>query len=384
MAALRRRPGRRGLTIVAGGAWLAVAWGLSHWTYGVEDLYARRVGFWIARAQSAASGFVPFSLAEFVLLGAVVYLVVPNVRDLARAIRRRRGVPAAGLTAAARVAAFAVLTVSLFYLCWGLNYARAPLAARLGWTPVQPADAAAAARATDEIARFAGELVDAANAAYRDVAHSDDLGRPSARAAGVEGLDTVFDASYARVQRTLGLETALAAPRGPAKPLLASGLVSHLQISGVYFPWTGEANYNRLVPAVTLPHTIAHEKAHQRGIAREDEANFLGYLACVMSDDAYVRYSGYLFGQRQLIGELASRDRPAARALVARRLPGVQRDVDDLVAFWQRYEGEPARMSAAMNDRYLRAQGVRSGIASYAASRNLIVLYGEHFGTVKP
>jgi hypothetical protein len=156
--------------------------------------------------------------------------------------------------------------------------------------------------------------------------------------------------------------------------------MNHLRLTGYYFPFTGEANFNRLQPASSLPHTVAHEHAHQRGIALEDEANFIGYLACAMSDDPYARYSGYLFAQRQLLSELAARDMARAQALVARRLPGVQRDVDFVRTFWQQYEGRAARLNEAVNDRYLRAQGERRGVASYAASRSLIVLFARHNG----
>ena len=45
-----------------------------------------------------------------------------------------------------------------------------------------------------------------------------------------------------------------------------------------------------------IPHTICHELSHLKGFMREDEANFIGYLACIRSDDPMFRYSGYLTG----------------------------------------------------------------------------------------
>src|SRR4029079_8132 len=119
-------------------------------------------------------------------------------------------------------------------------------------------------------------------------------------------------------------------------------------------------------------------KAHQRGFAREDEANFIGYLACALSDDAYTRYSGYLFAQQQLLGELARRDLPLAREVAAQRSNGVLRDLECIREFWQRYEGRAARMSEQVNNSYLRAQGERRGVGAYAASRSLLVLFAPH------
>jgi hypothetical protein len=66
--------------------------------------------------------------------------------------------------------------------------------------------------------------------------------------------------------------------------------------------------------------------------------------------------------------------------LLARRLPGVQRDVDFIRAFWTKYEGTATRVSQTVNDRYLKSQGVKAGIGAYAASRNLIVLYARQNG----
>ena len=39
---------------------------------------------------------------------------------------------------------------------------------------------------------------------------------------------------------------------------------------------------------------MCHELSHLKGFLLEDEANFIGYLACVGSDDAFFRYSGYM------------------------------------------------------------------------------------------
>ena len=44
------------------------------------------------------------------------------------------------------------------------------------------------------------------------------------------------------------------------------------------------------------------------------------------------------------------------------------------------YEGAPSRLSATVNDAYLRSQGEKRGIAAYAASRSLIVLFARRNG----
>ena len=68
------------------------------------------------------------------------------------------------------------------------------------------------------------------------------------------------------------------------KPLINSRLLSVQQLCGIYSPFTIEANYNREMPYYNIPHTICHELSHLKGFMREDEANFIGYLACIGSD----------------------------------------------------------------------------------------------------
>ena len=57
-------------------------------------------------------------------------------------------------------------------------------------------------------------------------------------------------------------------------------------------------------PACLIPETIAHEMAHQRMVASELEANFVGIAACVTCGDTVFQYSGYLAGLIQLCNAL--------------------------------------------------------------------------------
>ena len=367
-----------------GVAALALLWALARSDGFVEGAYARHVGFQLSRALSVISGVVPLSLAEIAIGAAIAAALVAFVLAIVGVVRQRRSLLNVVANGALRALVGAAIVGPVFYLTWGLHYARAPLPDRLAWpAPAAVVDPQESARQTEEIALFTQQLVDATNAAYRQAVGSDDAGGAS-QVHDRQQLDAALDAGYTRVQTRLRLDAPLAASRGRAKPLVASLLMNHLGLTGFYFPFTGEANYNRLMPAADLPHTIAHEKAHQRGIAREDEASFLGFLACIMSDDPYVRYSGYLFGQLQLLSELFGRDRVRARTLAALRVKGVQRDLEYMRSFWAQYEGAASAVSSAINNTYLRSQGDRRGIAAYAASRNLIVRYARVTGALVP
>ena len=78
------------------------------------------------------------------------------------------------------------------------------------------------------------------------------------------------------------------------KALLLSGFMSQQYMQGYYFPFSMEANYNDYMYIMNKPFTMCHEIAHTKGYIYEDEANFLGFLSCIRSDDIVFRYSGYL------------------------------------------------------------------------------------------
>ena len=78
------------------------------------------------------------------------------------------------------------------------------------------------------------------------------------------------------------------------KPLGNSEFFSQQYIMGYYFPFSMEANYNAIMCEINMPVTMCHELSHLKGIIREDEANFIGYLACVDAEDDFFRYSAYL------------------------------------------------------------------------------------------
>ena len=78
------------------------------------------------------------------------------------------------------------------------------------------------------------------------------------------------------------------------KPFFFSDFFSQQYMMGYYFPFSMEANYNDRMYVVNMPASMCHELSHLKGFLLEDEANFIGYLACVGSEDAFFRYSGYL------------------------------------------------------------------------------------------
>lgn len=120
-----------------------------------------------------------------------------------------------------------------------------------------------------------------------------------------------------------------------------------------------------MLPDVSLPFVMAHEMAHQRGTAREDEANFWAYLACRETGLAAARYSGALHAFGIAHNALLRADPDSARAILALLDHGPRADRAAIREFWRRYEGRASEVASRVNDSYLKVNAQRTGVASY-------------------
>lgn len=160
------------------------------------------------------------------------------------------------------------------------------------------------------------------------------------------------------------------------KSILLSEPMTYTHISGVYSYFTGEANINTNFPDYTLPATAAHEMSHQRGVAREDEANFMAFLVCRVSDDPYIRYSGVQSLLEYVLNALYSADRTVYRETIDRLDMRVRYEMAAYNTFFEKYrESKVSNISAAVNDTYLKAQGQSAGTRSYNMVVDLAVAY---------
>src|SRR5262249_1177923 len=151
------------------------------------------------RLLSLATGRVPVSLAEVAMGGLALYVLVSLMVVVVRVFGRRRSFRNALAVGALRLVTATALILAAFYLFWGLNYLRPPLASRLGWAPIdRPASDEEAQQQTDEIATLTRQLLAATNDAYREVTGSDDLGRPTDQRDTPTGLDATLEAAYVR------------------------------------------------------------------------------------------------------------------------------------------------------------------------------------------
>lgn len=160
----------------------------------------------------------------------------------------------------------------------------------------------------------------------------------------------------------------------PPKAMRFSRVMSAMGFTGFYFPFTGECNVNVDFPAATLPTTVAHELSHRRGIASEQECNFLAVLASLRCDDAAYRYAGALSGYIYLANALYSADAERWRAVRGTLDERVVADLRASGAYWAQFEGPVGTVSNAVYDGFLKSYGT-IGVKSYGACVDLLVAY---------
>lgn len=258
-------------------------------------------------------------------------------------------------TVAVNASWFAAVTMWSFLICFGFNYQRPLLFELLGYEQ-RRADAL-------ELEALAGEIVRGVNENYL-AAHAEGRAAP-----GGPEVVALLKESYGT---TRDLELLPQGDFTSPKPAYFSGLLTRLGISGVYFPFTGEPHYNAEVPDFQMPFSVAHEMAHQRGVARESEANFVAYLVCVNSRDPFVRYSGYRNGLG-VLSELSKQEPEKAKLLAGQLGRGYLEDSRRAALFWARAAGAAGTFGQRVNDLYLRANRVKSGVEDYRRSTALII-----------
>lgn len=341
---------------------------------GFAQEYSVTVYAFLKNILGRVCGLVPVSLSELGLYGLILLFVWDTVRNRRRPIRVLRHLFCA-----------ASLLLLSFTLNCGINYYRMPFSYEAGFS-VQPASAEELYDLCDYLVKQVNLCVSDMKAQRADGGYAGSLtGVSPDGPASYPGQTADTPAPSWAYLRSMGREgqaamaglgeiyPQLAGHYPCPKPLLNSWILSVQQLCGIYSPFTIEANYNREMPYYNIPHTICHELSHLKGYMREDEANFIGYLACVTSDSLDFQYSGYLTGWVYAGNALARVDMDGYRRLHEKLAPEAIADLTYNNDFWDRYEGKVAETANQINDTYLKAHSQTDGVRSYGRMVDLML-----------
>lgn len=319
-------------------------------TYATEPL---------KRALGGLCSLTTVSVAEVIYVavaGIAVLCLCTGLRALVRSTQRRRT-----LWRMIQGTLCTVLTVyTALCLLWGANYYIDSFQDRSGIH----ARSASMEELTDLTAYFADQL----SQTYAHVARDENGSFAVPREEIFAAAPTIYEASYEEFPFLRHKD------RMP-KAFVNSRVLSAMGFTGFYFPFTGETNLNIDCPASFLPATIVHELGHQRGIASEQECNFLAVVVSLHAKDPVYRYSGALMGYLHLGNALYQAD-PAAWQTIRDTLPEpVIHDLVDNNRYWDQFDSPTQDAAQSAYDSFLKNYGDEDGVQSYGMVVDLLIAY---------
>ena len=313
----------------------------------------------VHRLLSRVTNVLPFSLAEAIyalaIIGGAVYIIL----ELAWCVRRKEWGKRLYKVLVTLLTAGAVFYGG-FCLLWGVYYYGDDFMAQSGLKR-EKISAQQLAEVTTWYAALANEYAEKVPRDERGVC---DLDRGAVLARSPE------------VYR--GLEQRFACLEGPevhAKGMVFSRVMSLIDFTGFFFPLTAEANVNTDFPSSLFPSTVAHELAHQRGVAKEQEANFVAVLACLDYGDPEYVYSAALLAYTHLGNALYGADRAAWEQAYGSLCDAVKRDFAANRLYWQQFETPVQKASNTVYEGFLQSYDQELGLKSYGACVDLLVNY---------
>ena len=326
--------------------------------------FAVTAGAFFRRGLAVLTGWFPFSLFEIVLAGFVLFVLFDLglcVFALARRLKKKK---APRRLAACLWAVPVILgtVLQLFALTLGPCYFRSPVAKHmdLAVDSVTGEDVFRALEAVSDVLNEVSPLLEKNEA-------GETAGKPLAAV-----RDDVARAADAFAEKNDFFQRGGAA----VKTFLSSPLMTYTHLSGVYGFFTGEANVNVNYPHFIVTATAAHETCHARGVAPENECNFLAAVILLESGDPYLRYCGAAFIFDDLAAACRKTDRERAEAVLASTDGTVFRDYAAYSRFFEPYRQSPAAAVAdSANAAYLRSLGQKDGTVSYSRIIELVAAY---------
>ena len=307
------------------------------------------------------SSFVPFALLEVLLLALPLFAVALLLWDKFGPKAAARPEPPeeeGGLFEFLSLALtlFGVM-MTMFQVTLGFGYHQVPLAEQLAFP-----DTAVTA---ENVAQTAQLLAARAAQTRSDADYTNRT---------VSGYGRQLRAVYRRLAETYPVYRGYAARPKPA--LLSVGM-SYLGVGGLYSPFTCEAIVSTDCTEPALPFTVAHELSHSLLVAREEEANFSGFLACISSDDAALQYSGYFTGLLYTCTAYYNADPEGYREFLSTLDEGVRSDLAAYSKHVSQYRGWANDLQSDVNDLFLKSNGQKAGVESYGLMVDLLVAWSK-------
>ena len=329
----------------------------------------------IQKIFSFISGLFPFSIAEMAVIilavlavGLIIFGIVKLILKITRKTKKeKKPLKPRILSAVSTISMIAALVAFVFVFNCGINYYRSPFSTYSGLEIGK--------YSKEQVCEVLEYVISKANETARQLELDEN---------GICILpENHLDIETEAMKKLAEKYPVMNAYYPHAKPVaILSPLWCYTKIVGIYIPFTMEANYNTCDTSDSIGHNICHELSHLTGFMREDEANFVAYLACRESDNAYLQFSGYQATLHFLLNayypEVPLEEYLRVYSLIDPIVVEHNRYASE---YWSQFDTPVAEVSNAINDTYLKINNQTDGTKSYGRMVDLVI--ADYFKNIK-
>ncbi|MBR0353414.1 MAG: DUF3810 domain-containing protein [Oscillospiraceae bacterium] len=313
----------------------------------------------IHKTLSVWTSHVPFSVAELLIALLVILAIVYLILQIVSLIRKPERLKRLYRTLISFVTA-GLMIYAGFCMLWGVYYYGDDFITVSGLKNEKVS--------VEELAEVTEYFADMANEYSSKVTRD---------AGGIYSVDykavlSRSDEVYGKIEKD---HPCLEGPEVKAKGVICSRIMSYVDFTGFFFPFTAEANVNTETPSAYFASTVAHELAHQRGVAKEQEANFVAVLASLEYGDPDYVYSAAVLAYTHLGNALYDADNESWKEIYSGLNEKVLTDLKANREYWQRFETPVQKASNTVYESFLYSYDQDLGLKSYGACVDLLVNY---------
>jgi hypothetical protein len=329
----------------------------------VERYYTYGVYPYISKVLRILFGWIPFSIGDLFYLGVICFILYKAIK-FGILLKRRQVKKYLFLVILKKTLRFALYVYLSFNILWGLNYNRQGIATQLQ-LDVQP-------YSLDDLKQLTTVLHDRVNSCA--------LGVDSVKRLELNKNRNVFREGVVAYQYVKDRYPFLSYEVPSVKASFFSNIGHYFGFTGYYNPFSGEAQLKTTVPFFLKPFVVNHEIAHQLGYGKENEANFVAFLAGREARNTEVRYSIYFEMYQYAFSDLSRKDTAAAKQFRATLHPQVKKDMEAFSNYLYRTRNIIEPVISSFYDQFLKWNSQPKGKKTYNEVVTWLVAYGKKYG----
>ncbi|MBA5793725.1 DUF3810 domain-containing protein [Flavobacterium sp. xlx-214] len=304
------------------------------------------------------TNWLPFSIGDILYAFIVVYLVFKSIKYIKGKEFKKLGL---------FLTTCILLFFGLFQLMWGFNNYKFSVAKQLDLT---------IGYEKNDLDIFTQHLISIVN--NQQLSLTNNVSKKVVLEKNLKQFNVEAIDNYKKLPSKL--QNILAKTEiNQVKPSFYSWLQSYMGFSGYFNPFTHENQVNIEIPTIGMPITVAHEMAHQLGIASETEANFFGYQVMKQSDDLQFQYTANLYALKYCLRQYRNENEETYQSLFNQLHYGVQQNITDSEAFWESKRNISSFFFKQLYGRFLKMNNQKDGIQSYNKFVDLLINYNKKF-----